>query len=462
MYDTGAPGTILERHDITGLQPGESIKGIDVRPGNGQLLALGIVRAATDTARLYVIDAGTGAATLVGPGPFKNDFVVSEYGFDVSPVSDQARVINTAEQNVRVDPTTGVAITDANLDSAGNIDAIAYDQNVAGALNTTLWAYDSGSRRVERVGGVDGGPGEGSPNQGHVALPYGNTSGVATTGRAEMDFGPSGAAFLTSSTAGPVYSLYTVNLAGGTITSVGNFPEPVEDLALLQSSAFDVDGSATTVAEDGGSVSVQVKRSGSTSFTQSVNFSTADGTATAGADYTSASGTLTFAPGEAAKSFSVPITDDTADESAETFTVSLAQATGGATAGAGTEVTIADNDVPPTAPVPDTSKPVLLLSVPTVLKLKKALGGVSGKLSCSEACATKLTLKLGKAKVGSATATLISAGVVKVKAKLSSKGKKALRKALKKHRSATLALRASGSDAAGNVGKTSARVKVTR
>ena len=462
MYDTAAPGVILERHDIAGLQPGESIKGIDVRPATGQLYALGIVRAANDTARLYVIDAGTGAAALVGSGPFKADFAVSEYGFDVSPAGDVVRVINTAEQNVRVNPTTGVATNDANLDSAGNIDAIAYDQTVAGAPNTTLWAYDSGSRRIERVGGVDGGPGEGSPNQGHVSLPYGNTSGVTTTGRAEMDFGPGASALLTASTAGPVYSLYNVNLAAGTIALIGNFPEPVEDLALLPDSSFHVDGSSQTVPEDGGTVSIQVVRTGNTSFTQSVNYSTADGTATAGSDYTATSGTLTFAPGEAAKSFTVPITDDAADEPAEKFTVSLAEATAGATAGSGTEVTIADNDVTPPAPVPDTTKPVLLLSAPTTLKLKKALGGVSGRLSCSEGCVTTLTLKLGKTKVGSAAATLPAAGVATFKAKLSSKGKKALRKALKKHRSATLSLGASGSDAAGNVGKTSARVKVTR
>ena len=44
-----------------------------------------------------------------------------------------------------------------------------------------------------------------------------------------------------------------------------------------------------------------------------VNYATADDTATAGADYQSASGTLSFAPGETSKSFTVTILNDALD-----------------------------------------------------------------------------------------------------------------------------------------------------
>ncbi len=60
----------------------------------------------------------------------------------------------------------------------------------------------------------------------------------------------------------------------------------------------------------------------------SVDYATADGAAKAGADYTAASGTLVFAPGETAKTVSVAILDDAVDEGKETFTLRLSNPRG--------------------------------------------------------------------------------------------------------------------------------------
>ena len=60
-----------------------------------------------------------------------------------------------------------------------------------------------------------------------------------------------------------------------------------------------------------------------------VNYATSDGTATAGADYTSTSGTLSFAAGDTEKTVSVPVLDDAVDERQETFTLTLSNASGG-------------------------------------------------------------------------------------------------------------------------------------
>jgi subtilisin family serine protease/subtilisin-like proprotein convertase family protein len=60
----------------------------------------------------------------------------------------------------------------------------------------------------------------------------------------------------------------------------------------------------------------------------SVNFATADGTATAGSDYVAASGTLTFAPGELTKSVTVVVHGDTLDEPDEHFFLNLSNAAG--------------------------------------------------------------------------------------------------------------------------------------
>lgn len=55
----------------------------------------------------------------------------------------------------------------------------------------------------------------------------------------------------------------------------------------------------------------------------SVNFRTADGTATAPADYTRTSGTLNFAAGDNVETVTVPVRPDTIDERNETFTLNL-------------------------------------------------------------------------------------------------------------------------------------------
>ncbi len=54
-----------------------------------------------------------------------------------------------------------------------------------------------------------------------------------------------------------------------------------------------------------------------------VDYATSDVTATAGADYPATSGTLTFAPGETAKTISVPVFEDGHDEDHETLTLTL-------------------------------------------------------------------------------------------------------------------------------------------
>ena len=61
-------------------------------------------------------------------------------------------------------------------------------------------------------------------------------------------------------------------------------------------------------------------------WTVTVDYATADGTARAGSDYTDTSGTLIFAPGDTAKTVSVPVIDDTVQDTPETLTVRLSNA----------------------------------------------------------------------------------------------------------------------------------------
>lgn len=103
-----------------------------------------------------------------------------------------------------------------------------------------------------------------------------------------------------------------------------------------------------TVAEDGGSVRIYVSRTDGSSGSASVNYATANGTATAGSDYTAASGTLHWSDGDANdKYFNVSIIDDNIAESNETFDVNLSDANGASLGSPSqTIVTINDNDLP--------------------------------------------------------------------------------------------------------------------
>jgi hypothetical protein len=79
----------------------------------------------------------------------------------------------------------------------------------------------------------------------------------------------------------------------------------------------------------------------------SVKYTTADGTAIAGNDYTATNGTISFAPGETTKNVTVQVLGDTIDEFDETFFLNLSDATNATIADNQGVGTIVDNDLPP-------------------------------------------------------------------------------------------------------------------
>jgi hypothetical protein len=95
-----------------------------------------------------------------------------------------------------------------------------------------------------------------------------------------------------------------------------------------------------SVNENGGTVTITATRSGGSYGAASVNYATANGTATAGSDYTAKSGTLNWSDGDAAnKTFTVTILDNVVCEGNKTFAVNLSGATG-ASLGSPTSVTV--------------------------------------------------------------------------------------------------------------------------
>mgnify|MGYP003574924990 CR=1 FL=1 len=106
-------------------------------------------------------------------------------------------------------------------------------------------------------------------------------------------------------------------------------------------------GQVSPVSEGSRTVVVTVtRRSGKTGFV-SVQYALRNGTAVAGTDYTSSSGTLFFLDGETLKPVTLPIIDDDTIEGNETFFFELSNPQNGVQIGVGSRtVTILDDDLP--------------------------------------------------------------------------------------------------------------------
>lgn len=105
-----------------------------------------------------------------------------------------------------------------------------------------------------------------------------------------------------------------------------------------------------SVGESAGSATITVARSGNVSAAMTVTYATADGTATAPADYSSQSAALSFAAGQSSASFSVPIVNDVEDEANETVILKVRSPSVGVLSRPNGTLTILGTLSPPGAP----------------------------------------------------------------------------------------------------------------
>jgi muramidase (phage lysozyme) len=132
-------------------------------------------------------------------------------------------------------------------------------------------------------------------------------------------------------------SLLNINPTGSKTTGVGT----------ITSEATDVPGisiNTQTVNESAGTMTFTVTRSPNATGNSTVVFTTVDGTASAGRDYTGVSGTLTFGNNDNVKTITVPITNDTIREVDENFFISLSSPTNAVVLTNSGQGTIVDND----------------------------------------------------------------------------------------------------------------------
>ncbi len=205
-FNTSTPGTVITVGPITNLQAGESILGIDFRPATGQLYGLG------STSRLYIINRTTAAATQVAT--LSTPLSGSAFGVDFNPTVDRLRIVSNTGQNLRVNPTNGVAIVDGVLNGGTtSVDAAGYTNSFSGATATTLFDISATTDTLYV---------QNPPNAGTL-VPVGVGLGVNVTDVNGFDISSSdGSAFAALSTVmAPLTSLYSINLTSGTATSLG-------------------------------------------------------------------------------------------------------------------------------------------------------------------------------------------------------------------------------------------------
>jgi hypothetical protein len=104
---------------------------------------------------------------------------------------------------------------------------------------------------------------------------------------------------------------------------------------------------------------------GSSSKTVTVGYTTSNGSAAAGLDYTTTAGTLSFAPGQQSQTVTVNVVDDKIAEQTETINFSLASASNATILKSLGTATIQDNDVGGVTPV-GFLLPRMVLGPPTV------------------------------------------------------------------------------------------------
>ncbi len=141
------------------------------------------------------------------------------------------------------------------------------------------------------------------------------------------------------------------NLVLGTVTFTNVLSNPTGGAMLIaptnatvnildKNTGFAFAAATNTVIETAGFAAVNVLRIGNTSASNSVNYMTADGTAKAGVNYQSQSGTLGFDVGESLRSIQVPLIYDTNVTGNLYFTIVLSNPGSGLIAAPGTNTVV--------------------------------------------------------------------------------------------------------------------------
>lgn len=201
---------------ITGLQPGENILGIDFRPLNGQLYALG------SSSRIYTLNLSNGAAAVVG-SQLPTLLEGSDFGFDFNPTVDRIRVVSNTGQNLRLNPNDGTVSAIDGIINPGTptLSAAAYSDSFAGTTMTSLFVIDHNTDKLYL---------QSPPNNG--TLVEKGALGINITNSNGFDIGSKSNKAYLLATVGSETKLYLVDTATGATSVVSNYPNAVKGFSV--------------------------------------------------------------------------------------------------------------------------------------------------------------------------------------------------------------------------------------
>jgi hypothetical protein len=206
-----SPGAARALVPISGLQEGESILAIDLRPKTGQLYALG------SSSRIYLVNTASGAARPAG-NPFSPALAGGNFGFDFNPAADRIRVVSDGRQNLRVNPDDGQVAAQDN--------ALAYPDGDPGAGTTPSFsaaAYTTEGKLFVIDSTRDALTTTDAPNDGKLATV--GPLGVDLLEPVSFDIAGDNRGWVSARRAGSsVSSLYSLDLATGKLLPAGVSP----------------------------------------------------------------------------------------------------------------------------------------------------------------------------------------------------------------------------------------------
>ncbi len=318
-FNSTTPGTIRSTVPITGLQPGETIVGIDEQPQTAQLYGVG------SSSRLYSIDATTGAATPVGPVPFSPALNGSAYGvtFDrpgLASSSFRVEAVADSGQDLTLDSRSGIASANPPLPPGSHVvAATTVVLNFGEASNGQPYGIDSASDQLVVLPGANPVGSLGVDTTDVAAM---TTFAVFDEGRRTFN-APAWAALQV----GGLSRLYMIDLATGAATLIGTIGTgaPVHGLTIAQPGQAQLTALAYVVRESSGTLTVPLIRTGSTVGRLQAGcqtFTIAAG-ATPGVDFTPIEQTVVFEDGVSTATCSIPILDDALAEPVEQFVIAV-------------------------------------------------------------------------------------------------------------------------------------------